>query len=301
LCAWIAAFQAGREPALLTGGGLIAELDETYAVLSDNQGAEGWCILVLKDHEEHLGELPLGRQTRIFADCARVARAIRTVFAATGPRRTPPRINYECLGNLTNHIHWHVIPRHATDPMPRHTVWAWPPERLKGSLPPDRRVALIAKLREALLTGSAEPEPLWEFPPALGGARAPPGRAHRLAAVHEFLSTHDMPCYRCRTGLLNVRDATCPTCGFDLLTMVESIPAFSRDCPLCGSDLPSSDVALCWSCGAMNPRYLERRVVAIAQPIPELVTRCRACGYDVSGIPGEKCPECGVPIGSEGP
>ena len=233
------------------------------------------------------------------ADPARVtspsSSAIRAVFPASGVGGRPPRINYECLGNLTHHIHWHVIPRHATDPAPRHTVWVWPPERQKGAMPPARRAQLVERLRAALTSPAGEVEPLVAAPIAGG---MDPARAYRLAAVHAFLETHDMACYRCRTGLGGSTGERCPTCGYDLLTMVESVPAFSRDCPLCGASIPGSEVKLCWSCGAVNPRYLEVQIAKLSAAAGVPATHCLACGYDLAGIRDGVCPECGVPIGS---
>lgn len=127
--------------------GAIAELPETYVVLGENQGCEGWCVLVLKGHVEHLAELPAERQRRVFGEVARVAGAVRAVFPASGVGGEPPRLNYECLGNLVAHVHWHVIPRHADDPEPTKPVWGWPAERLRGNMSGERRAELVARLR----------------------------------------------------------------------------------------------------------------------------------------------------------
>jgi len=137
LCTRITQARAGTHPLF------IAELSETLAVLCDNQGSPGWCILLLKDHHEHLADLPIPRQTRIFEDVARTASAVRAIFG-------PLRINYECLGNQAPHIHWHIIPRHADDPTPRGPVWGWPPARLKGTMSDPDRQALAARIRGAL-------------------------------------------------------------------------------------------------------------------------------------------------------
>lgn len=125
----------------------LAELSESLVRLGENQGSRGWCVLITKDHVEHLALWPASRQAALFNDVARVAAAIRTVFA--GPDG-PPRLNYECLGNVVPHVHWHVIPRHADDPRPRETVWTWPPDSLRGNLSPAERADLINRLRSAL-------------------------------------------------------------------------------------------------------------------------------------------------------
>ncbi len=128
----------------------IAEMQTSYAVLGDNQGTRGWCVLLLKEHHEHLADLPVTRQPLIFFDVARLAAAIRSVFPTSGKDGGPPRINYECLGNLVPHVHWHIIPRHADDPEPTKAVWGWSEERLRGEMSAEARGELVLKLREAL-------------------------------------------------------------------------------------------------------------------------------------------------------
>lgn len=144
ICGRLAEIRSGRHP------WLIAELGETYAVLGDNQGCRGWCVLLVKEHVEHLAELTRERQGRVFDDVARVAGAIRAVFPASGRGGGPPRINYECLGNVAAHVHWHVIPRHGDDPAPAGPVWGWGEERLRGSLEQGERLRLVGELRRAL-------------------------------------------------------------------------------------------------------------------------------------------------------
>ncbi|HYF13912.1 MAG TPA: HIT family protein [Phycisphaerales bacterium] len=132
----------------------IATLRECDILLSENQGCRGWCVCVLREHAEHMADMPRDRQARIFDEVARVAGAIRAVFARGGAGAVgdtgPPRINYECLGNVTAHVHWHVIPRHADDPTPRDVVWKWTPDRLRGDTSAEERRALAARLRVRL-------------------------------------------------------------------------------------------------------------------------------------------------------
>lgn len=128
----------------------VAELPETVAVLGENQGCPGWCVLILREHIEHLGALPIDRQARVFTEVARVAGAIRSVFRGSGLGGGPPRINYESLGNQVPHVHWHVIPRHADDPDPTRPVWGWPADRLRGTMTRDDRLTLARRLAEAI-------------------------------------------------------------------------------------------------------------------------------------------------------
>lgn len=124
----------------------IMELAESYVVLADEQAYKGWCILLLKGHHEHLEALSLQRQFRLWEDVAKVAAAIAREFKTV-------RINYECLGNELQHIHWHVIPRYANDPALQAPVWMRSPEERNIILKPNDEAALVARLRRALQSG----------------------------------------------------------------------------------------------------------------------------------------------------
>lgn len=137
-CTRIAEARAGTNPAF------IAELRESIAVLHDHQRYEGWTVLLLKDHAEHLHLLTAERQARLALDIADAAQAIVQAFG-------PNRLNYECLGNQLAHVHWHIIPRYTppTDPDPRQTVWVQPNPILNAGVASERRTDLIRRLREA--------------------------------------------------------------------------------------------------------------------------------------------------------
>ncbi len=140
-CRRIAAIRTGADP------GFLAELSESYAVLSESQGYAGWCILLLKTHEEHLDRLPLERQTRLAGDLACLAAAVRAVFC-------PKRLNYECLGNVQPHVHWHVIPRHEGDPQPDAAVWVRPTAEREAKASDAERDERVRELRKALITSA---------------------------------------------------------------------------------------------------------------------------------------------------
>ncbi len=132
---------------------LIATLEQTHVILGENQGCPGWCVCVLREHVEHLDLRSIESQQAIFGEVAVVAKAIRAWSASkeqtlVTPTGAAPRINYECLGNVVPHIHWHVIPRHAAiDPDPLKPVWGWSQEQLRGSLTDEHRLSLALALR----------------------------------------------------------------------------------------------------------------------------------------------------------
>jgi diadenosine tetraphosphate (Ap4A) HIT family hydrolase len=137
-CTRITEARAGSNPFF------IAELRESIAVLHDHQSYEGWTVLLLKDHAEHLHQLDTARQLRLAEDITDAARALVAAFS-------PNRINYECLGNQLAHVHWHIIPRYLppVDPDPRQPVWGRNPAELNCGVAPERRSDLIKRLRGA--------------------------------------------------------------------------------------------------------------------------------------------------------
>ncbi len=139
LCQQIELAKSGKHPRV------VADMRRTLVVLGDNQGLPGWCVLILKRHEEHLADLPVDEQMALFREVAMVGNAVRSVCQAA-------RINYECLGNQVGHIHWHVIPRYAAgvDPDPTSPVWGFDPARLKGSMGDADATDLVMRLRSTV-------------------------------------------------------------------------------------------------------------------------------------------------------
>lgn len=64
----------------------------------------GRCILVLKEHYDHLHDVPDQLAMNYMLDVRDAGKAIQ---GATGYER----INYAVLGNVVAHVHTHIIPR----------------------------------------------------------------------------------------------------------------------------------------------------------------------------------------------
>ena len=121
----------------------VAKLRQSYAVLADDQLYVGYMILILKDHVEHLHELPQERQLSLFQDITDVANSIVAAFH-------PLRLNYECLGNSLAHVHWHVIPRYEWDPEPTRPIWVRPKAEREVGVAPDVLAELARKIKGEL-------------------------------------------------------------------------------------------------------------------------------------------------------
>ena len=94
----------------------IADLSLSRAYLHDDQFFPGWTVVVFKRHATELFHLAPTERILLMEDVSRIAKILAQVYEAK-------KINYELLGNQLPHIHWHVIPRLATDPAPLEPVW----------------------------------------------------------------------------------------------------------------------------------------------------------------------------------
>jgi diadenosine tetraphosphate (Ap4A) HIT family hydrolase len=129
--------RAGRDPDFVTA------LSASSVFLADEQAYRGYCLVLLREHVDHLDEVSIDRQVLLWEDVARLASALRRELS-------PVRLNYACLGNFLTHVHWHVIPRYADDPEALHPIWVRPLAERRVSLAEADRQGLIGQLRRAL-------------------------------------------------------------------------------------------------------------------------------------------------------
>jgi diadenosine tetraphosphate (Ap4A) HIT family hydrolase len=120
---------------------LIADCGPAVAYLNEDQFFPGWTVLVLKRHATELYELARDERIALMEAVSDVARALAAVFEAN-------KMNYELLGNQLAHIHWHLVPRRADDPIPRQPAWML--EHPPRVLPPAERRARIDAIRACL-------------------------------------------------------------------------------------------------------------------------------------------------------
>jgi diadenosine tetraphosphate (Ap4A) HIT family hydrolase len=99
------------------GGALhVADLEQSRVFLHEDQFFPGYVLLVLRRHVTELYDLTAAERASLMEEVSRVAQALARVFR-------PVKMNYELLGNLVPHIHWHVVPRLRTDPAPGAPIW----------------------------------------------------------------------------------------------------------------------------------------------------------------------------------
>jgi len=137
ICALIDRCRAG------TFADFVAELPHSFVILGDAQFYRGYCVVLAKQHINEMHLMTSETSRALLDETIAVGRAISIVAR-------PLKLNYECLGNLEPHVHWHVFPRFAADPMSKAPVWLRPEAERKVSLEDSDRRSLIGMLGEEL-------------------------------------------------------------------------------------------------------------------------------------------------------
>lgn len=122
----------------------IADLGSSKVYLHDDQFFPGWTVVVFQRHATELFQLTPTERFQLIEEVNRVAAISADVHHAE-------KMNYELLGNQLPHIHWHIIPRLASDPAPLEPVWRVPhsPRLLAGAALHETISRLAGPLRQS--------------------------------------------------------------------------------------------------------------------------------------------------------
>ena len=104
------------------GGDLLWQDGFCRVVLVDDPDYPGFCRVVLKRHVKEMTDLEPAERERLM-------NAVFATEAALRELLNPHKINLASLGNLTQHLHWHVIPRQQGDRHFPRPIWAEPLRR----------------------------------------------------------------------------------------------------------------------------------------------------------------------------
>ncbi len=123
-----------------TGGTILWESPTCRIVRVDDPHYPGFCRVIWTAHVREMTDLDPGERQGLMNVVFAVEKVVRALFA-------PDKVNLASFGNMTPHLHWHVIPRWHDD---RHF-----PEPVWGNVQrenPARQRAVVADdtLRQAL-------------------------------------------------------------------------------------------------------------------------------------------------------
>lgn len=132
------------------GGRLIHDDGQLRVIMVDEPDYPGFVRVVWNAHVREMTDLSTAERAHLMQTVFVVERAQREVLR-------PHKINVASLGNMTPHIHWHLVPRFEDDAHFPKPIWA-EPMRAVGTAFLKRRQALVPALTRAIATalGSAD-------------------------------------------------------------------------------------------------------------------------------------------------
>ena len=98
----------GCELCNTVGGELLWQDDLCRVVLVGDVHYPGLCRVILNRHVKEMSDLAADERLRLMQTVWAVEQGVREVLR-------PEKVNLASLGNMTPHIHWHVIPRFTDD------------------------------------------------------------------------------------------------------------------------------------------------------------------------------------------
>jgi diadenosine tetraphosphate (Ap4A) HIT family hydrolase len=125
------------------GGEVLWEDDFCRVVWAYQPDHPGFCRVIWDKHVQEMSDLAA-------ADRDRLMRAVFAAEQALVDVIKPDKINLASLGNVTPHLHWHVIPRFVDDPHFPNPVWGHKRREGAHPLPPDFAMRMRRALDQAL-------------------------------------------------------------------------------------------------------------------------------------------------------
>lgn len=130
--------QAGCDLCETEGGRLVLSNEWLRVVLVDDADFPGFARVIWHAHVREMTDLDPAERRRLMATVFAVEAAQRAVLA-------PAKVNLASLGNVTPHLHWHVIPRFTDDSRFPRPIWA-PAERAVAAQTDAARRARLERL-----------------------------------------------------------------------------------------------------------------------------------------------------------
>jgi diadenosine tetraphosphate (Ap4A) HIT family hydrolase len=98
------------------GGELLWQDEACRVVRVNDPDYPGFCRVIWKRHVQEMTDLAVNERQHLMTVTFAVEQALRQVLS-------PDKINLASLGNVTPHLHWHVIPRYTDDRHFPNPIW----------------------------------------------------------------------------------------------------------------------------------------------------------------------------------
>jgi len=129
------------------GGTLLYEMPQLRVVLVEDALHPGFCRVIWRSHVQEFTELPPAARVLCMQVVCEVEQAMREVMR-------PDKINLASLGNMTPHLHWHIIARYNDDAHFPQPVWGQQ-QRSPDAAWRAEKIALIPPLQQNIATRCA--------------------------------------------------------------------------------------------------------------------------------------------------
>jgi diadenosine tetraphosphate (Ap4A) HIT family hydrolase len=126
-----------------TGGDLVWQNGLCRVVLVEDEDYPGFCRVILNRHVAEMTDLPSEERMVLMKVVFSVEEAVRDALI-------PDKVNLASLGNVTPHLHWHVIPRFTGDRHFPNPIWGHALRPESVPLAPGWRPALESRLKAIL-------------------------------------------------------------------------------------------------------------------------------------------------------
>ena len=111
----------------------------------DEPDYPGFVRVILNRHAVEMADLDPAERDAFMAVVFAVEAAVRETMR-------PDKMNLASLGNMTPHVHWHVVPRFADDRHFPHPIWAAPQ---REAVVPEERARRAGDLSAAIARRAA--------------------------------------------------------------------------------------------------------------------------------------------------
>ncbi|WP_426073393.1 HIT family protein [Janthinobacterium sp. DSP2-3-3] len=122
---------------------LLWRSERLSVVAVDDPSYPGFCRVIWNKHVKEMTDLTPGERNYVMEVVWQVELAVREVMQ-------PEKVNVASFGNMTPHVHWHVIPRYRDDAHFPHPSWAVIQRETAPAVLAARR-ALLPALRAAII------------------------------------------------------------------------------------------------------------------------------------------------------
>ena len=122
---------------------IIFSNDFLRILLINNQNYPGYCRVDLIDHIKEMSNLNKKSQNKLMKTIFLIEKIIKVYI-------NPDKINLASLGNITPHLHWHIIPRHFEDNHFPNSIWSTKERNTSKEFSKEEELQFIEYVRDKL-------------------------------------------------------------------------------------------------------------------------------------------------------